>query len=87
MIYQLKVYYGALVNDKVIYSAELTFDDCTKLLTEPLDSSSLKDYINNKIIADGFNPDNFTFGWLTKEQYENKIESKVDEEIEVKSNR
>jgi len=86
MIYQLKTYYGASINGKVIYSAELTFDDCTKLLTNPLDSSSLKDYITNKIIDDGFNPDDFTFGWVTKEQYENKIESKVDEEIEVKSN-
>ena len=86
MIYQLKTYYGASINGKVIYSAELTFDDCTKLLTNPLDSSSRKDYITNKIIDDGFNPDDFTFGWVTKEQYENKIESKVDEEIEVKSN-
>jgi len=86
MIYQLKAYYGALVNGKVIYSAELTFDDCTKLLTEPLDSDFLKDHITNKIIGDGFNSDDFTFGWLTKEQYENKIESKVDKKIEVKNN-
>ena len=85
MIYQLKAYYGASINGKVIYSAELTFDDCTKLLTNPLDSSSLKDHITNKIIGDGFNPNDFTFDWLTKEQYENKIESKVDEKIEVKS--
>jgi len=86
MIYQLKAYYGASINGKVIYSAELTFNDCTKLLTKPLDSNSLKDHITNKIIADRFNPDNFIFGWLTKEQYENKIESKVDEKIEVKGN-
>jgi len=86
MIYQLKAYYGALIKEKVIYSAELTFDNCTKLLTNPLDSSSLKDYITNKIIDDGFNSDDFTFGWLTKEQYENKIESKVDKKIEVKNN-
>ena len=85
MIYQLKAYYGALIKGKVIYSAELTFDDCTKLLTNPLDSSSLKDHITNRIIADGFNPNYFTFSWLTKEQYENKIESKVDEEIQVKN--
>jgi len=86
MIYQLKAYYGALIKEKVIYSAELIFDDCTKLLTNPLDSDFLKDHITNKIISDGFNPDNFTFSWVTKEQYQNKIESKVDEEIEVKSN-
>ena len=86
MIYQLKAYYGASIKGKVIYSAELTFDDCTKLLTEPLDNNSLKDHITNKIIVDGFNPKYFTFSWLTKEQYENKIESKVDEEIEVKGN-
>jgi len=81
MIYQLKIYYGALIGDKVIYSAELNFDDCTTLLNEPIDHKPLKKYIINKIIKDGFDPSNFIFDWLTKKQYENKIESIIDEEF------
>jgi hypothetical protein len=83
MIYQLNAYYGALVENKVIYSAELTFDDCTKFLTKPINCEPLKNKIIEKIINDGFNPDDFTFDWLTKEQYENKVESKIDEEFNL----
>jgi hypothetical protein len=85
MIYQLKAYYGALIGDKAIYLAELTFDDCTKLLTEPISDVTLKAHITKKIINDGFNPNDFTFDWITKEQYENKIESVIDEEIKFDS--
>lgn len=83
MIYQLTAYYGALVGDKVVYSAELNLNDCTKLLTEPIDCETYKNYIIEKIINDGFNLNDFTFNWLTKEQYENKIESKVDEQFTI----
>jgi hypothetical protein len=86
MIYQFTAYYGALIRDKVIYSMELSFNDCTKFLTEDIDSEPYKDYIAKKIIADGFNPNDFTFDWLTKEQYKNKIESKVDERYEFDEN-
>jgi hypothetical protein len=79
MIYQLTVYYGAFLRDKVIYSMELNFNDCTTLLTEPIDPEPYKQHIIDKIISDGFNPDDFTFDWLTKEQYDNRIESHVDE--------
>ncbi len=81
MIYQLTAYYGALIGNKAIYSAELNFDDCTKLLTSPIDCQSVRDCIIKSIIKDGFNPDDFTFDWLTKEQYENRIESKINEEF------
>lgn len=84
MIYQLTAYYGALVGDKAIYTAELNFNDCTKFLTEPMDCESIKQHIIKKIINDGFNPDDFRFDWLTKEQYENKIESKEDERYNLK---
>lgn len=84
MIYQLTAYYGALVGDKVTYSAELTFDDCTKFLTEDINAEEIKKYIIEKIIKDGFNPNDFTFDWLTKEQYENKIDSNVDEQFTIK---
>jgi hypothetical protein len=81
MIYQLKIYYGALIKDKAVYSAELTFDDCTELLTEPVDCETIKSYLIEKIIEDGFNPNDFAFDYLTKEQFESKIESKCYEEI------
>jgi hypothetical protein len=84
MIYQLTIYYGALIGDKAVYTAELNFNDCKELLTEPIDCASIKNYLIEKIISDGFNPDDFTFDWLTKEQYENKVESKVDGEIKIK---
>jgi hypothetical protein len=87
MIYQLSAYYGALIGDKVIYSAEMNFNDCKKLLKKPIPYEEVKNHIINNIIKDGFNPDDFTFGWLTKEQYKNKIESKVVEQFTVEEER
>jgi len=83
MIYQFVAYYGAFLRDKVIYSAVISFNDCTKLLNDPIDSEPLKVHILKKITNDGFDPNNFTFDWLTKEQYENRIESTVDEVIDL----
>ena len=45
MIFQMKIYYGALLNGQAIYS----------------------------IVNDGFNPDDFEIGFLTKEQYQNRF--------------
>jgi hypothetical protein len=83
MIYQLTAYYGASVGDKVIYSAVMSFDDCTKFSTEPIDCEPVKNCIIDNIIKDGFNPNDFTFSWLTKEKYENKIESKTVQVIKI----
>lgn len=80
MIYQLTAYYGALIKDKVIYSMELNLNDCTKFLTEDIDYTLFKEKLIENIINDGFNPNDFTFDWITKEQYNNKIESKTDEQ-------
>lgn len=74
MIYQLEILYGALINGKVIYSTATKFDDCTKYLTE-LNERIFKEPIINKIKKDGLNPDDFIFSFITKEQYENRIES------------
>lgn len=79
MIYQLTAYYGALIGNKVVYSAEINLNDCTKPFDVCIDEKLYKQYITEKIIVDGFNPTDFTFDWLTKEQYENKIDSKIDE--------
>lgn len=83
MIYQLKAYYGALLDNKVVYSAELTFNDCTKPSDTFIDDKPLKAELSRKIISDGFNSNDFTFGWVTREQYYNKFESKVDKEFTI----
>jgi hypothetical protein len=77
MIYQLHAYYGAMIGDKAIYTVVMSFNDCTKLLEKPIDSDPFKQEIMELITKDGFNPNDFHFDWLTKEQYENSIESKV----------
>lgn len=71
MIYQMKIYYGAILEGKVIYSLESSLEDCTSF-PEKLSEISFKHYIVQAIINDGFNPNDFTIGYLTKEQYENR---------------
>lgn len=68
-----------MIGDKVVYSVEMSFDDCTKLLKVPVNIEPMKKKLDEEITKDGFNPDDFTFSWLTKEQYENKVESNTIE--------
>jgi hypothetical protein len=84
MIYQMTLYFGAIINEKVIYSGEITFDDCTQLLKEPVNFTPFKEELIRLIEKDGFNPNDFTYDWITKEQYSNKIESKVEMDYEIK---
>lgn len=68
-----------MIGDKVVYSVEMSFDDCAKLLKVPVNIEPMKKKLDEEITKDGFNPDDFTFSWLTKEQYENKVESNTIE--------
>lgn len=72
MIYQMTIYYGATVNGQAIYTMENTFLDCTKL-PKTLDDKVYKEFIMERIKKDGFNPSDFEIGFLTKEQYENRL--------------
>jgi len=76
VIYQLEVLYGALINGKVIYSTVTNFEDCRECFSEPFDEIPFKELITKQIIEDGFNPNDFVFSYITKEQYENRVESK-----------
>lgn len=72
MIFQMKIYYGALLNGQAIYSIESSFDDCTKFPNN-IDEKPLKNLIKQAIVNDGFNPDDFEIAFLTKEQYQNRF--------------
>lgn len=71
MIYQMTVYYGALINGKVIYSSKTELVDAKKIPTK-IDERVFKDNIVMQIEKDGFDAKNFDFSFLTKEQYENR---------------
>lgn len=71
MIYQLTIYYGATLNNEVVYSLESNIKDCTKL-PDNINDSMFRYHIEQAILQDGFNPNDFTIGYLTKEQYENR---------------
>lgn len=71
MIYQLTIYYGAVLNNEVIYSLESNVMDCTKL-PDNIDENMFRYHIEQAIVKDGFNPNDFIIGYLTKEQYENR---------------
>lgn len=84
MIYQLQFYYGALINSKVIYSVEVCFDDCTNFFSKPITFEPfIKQEIIKQIENDGFNPNDFTYDWLTKEQYKNRMESVISKSIQI----
>lgn len=74
MIFQIKFYYGALINGKSIYSTKFELEDAKKIPSDM--SGKLEDMFKKQISAliknDGFNPDDFEFSFLTKEQYENR---------------
>ena len=73
MIYQMKIYYGALLNGKAIYSLETTLDNCTKFLNE-INENAFRYPIEQAILKDGFKLEDFEIGYLTKEQYENRFD-------------
>lgn len=75
MIYQMTIYYGAILNTngQVVYSIENELTDCTKFPNNLKDlEEEMKCIIKHQIIKDGFNTENFTIGYLTKEQYNNR---------------
>lgn len=78
MIYQIKFYYGALLNGQAIYSLESSFQDCTKFPNE-IDEKPFKDAIEKAIVKDGLNPDDFEIGFLTEEQYKNRFSPETEE--------
>lgn len=74
MIFQLEVYYGAMLNGRAIYTLKNSLENCTKFPHE-LDKyeSHFKNLITENIKKNGFDPNDFEFGFLTKEQYENRL--------------
>ncbi len=77
MIYQLKIYYGAILNGQAIYSLAVSLEDC-KRFPEEINEENYENMIKMKIVEDGFNPDDFKIGYLTKEQYENRFSPKTE---------
>lgn len=80
MIYQLKLYYGAKLQGQAIYTAEIEMQDCKQVFLpeniEDLDIP-LKAQIFALIEKDGFSAEDFEFGWLTQEEYDNRVDSYV----------
>ncbi len=73
MIYQMIIYYGAILNGQVIYSLQSTLEDCNKFPTE-MNEIMFKYPVEQAILKDGLNIDDFEIGYLTKEQYENRFD-------------
>lgn len=71
MIYQMTIYYGAKLNGQVIYSTEINLKDCTKF-PDKIDGEVYKKQLEELIKNDGFYPECFEFGFLTKDEYENR---------------
>ena len=78
MIYQMKIYYGALLDGQAIYSIESSFQDCTKFPNQ-IDEEPFKNAIKQVILKDGLNPDDFEIGFLTEEQYKNRFNPETEE--------
>lgn len=77
MIYQLTIYYGAVLNGKAIYSIEQNLINCKKLMSKEFDDTELKKALMSAIEKDGLDATLFDYRFLTKEEYENKIKSKT----------
>lgn len=73
MIYQMIIYYGAMLNGQAIYSLKTTLEDCSELPTE-MNEIMFRYSIEQLILKDGLNIDDFEIGYLTKEQYENRFD-------------
>lgn len=83
MIYQIEIYYGALLNGNVIYSIKLNFTDCTKFKNN-INEQKLENIIKSSIEKDGFNTEDFEIRFLTKEEYENRYD--IEHEHSIKLN-
>ena len=83
-IYQLICYYGALINGQVAYSVDINFDDCRKLISHPFPEKNLKIELMKHIQEEGFSPSVFEYRWITKTEYENRIDSHVTNTLTVK---
>lgn len=83
MIYQLIIYYGALINGKVVYSNKTELVDATILPTQ-LDEKIFKDMLVMQIEQDGLNVKDFEFSYLTKEQYESRDKNERQIELTIK---
>lgn len=77
MIYQLKILYGAILNDQVIYSTETTIFDCKKPF-KTIDENMCRYKIIEAIKRDGFKPDDFEFEFITQDQYDNRFDKKSE---------
>ena len=67
------IYYGAMLNGQAIYSLQTTLEDCNKFPSE-MNETMFRYPIEQAILKDGLNIDDFKIGYLTKEQYENRFD-------------
>lgn len=80
MIYQMQIYYGAVLNGQVIYSFKVSLDDCTKFPDE-LNEDTFKYPIDKIILNDGLNVEDFEIRYLTKEEYDNRFDIENEKTI------
>lgn len=73
MIYQMQIYYGAMLNGQAVYSLEISLDD-GKTFPTKIDESGFKELIERAILNDGFNIEDFEIRYLTKKEYENRFD-------------
>ncbi len=77
MIYQMQIYYGALLDGQAIYSLESSLEDCNKFPND-INEDMFKLPIIQAIKKDGLNPNDFEIGYLTKEQYDNRYSKETE---------
>ena len=77
MIYQMQIYYGALLDGQAIYFLESLLEYYTKFPNE-INEEPFKNVIEKGINHDGLNQDNFEKGFLTKEQYKNRFNPETE---------
>lgn len=83
MIYQMTIYYGAVVNGEAIYSIQTSLEDC-KEFPENIDEIIFKYPLEQLIIKDGLKVSDFEFRYLTKEEYDNRYD-KENEKVTTKT--
>lgn len=83
VIYQLQIYYGAVLGGRAIYTVTIAFDNCTEMLKDTINIEPYKQELIKLIEQDGFNPNDFIFDFLTKEQFINAVDSKTRKKIEI----
>lgn len=77
MRYCMEVYYGAMLTvnnkDRIMFSIKRRFDDVSVVASEVY-FSKLEKVLENDlkimITKSGFNPDNFWYDYLTKQEYD-----------------